>query len=118
MDWIKAREGDLDEGDRQVVELQGQKVLILKENGTLYAMQHNCPHMGASLKRGKIESGNIICPLHRSAFDLETGAVQAWAPWPPVVGSVLGAVKQEHALKTYPAKLEDGAIWIAIDPEI
>ena len=118
MDWIKALDEDtLADGDRQVVAVQERKVLILKHEGKLYAVQHNCPHMGAPLKRGKIEDDNLVCPLHRSVFDLETGAVEAWAPWPPVVGSVLGAVKEEKALQVYPTKLDKGAVWIGVNEE-
>jgi nitrite reductase/ring-hydroxylating ferredoxin subunit len=116
MAWIKLLETDaLGEGERQVAEVEGQKILLLKHNNKLYALQHNCPHMGASLKRGKLEGNSIVCPLHRSVFDLESGAAQEWAPWPPVVGSVLGAVKQERDLAVYPTKVENGAVWIEFD---
>lgn len=115
MKWIKVMDEDtLADGERQVVEVQDQKVLLLKHNAKLYAMQSSCPHMGAPLKRGKLEGNAIVCPLHRSAFDLETGAVQEWTPWPPVVGNVLGAVKQERPLPVYRTKVEDGAVWIAL----
>jgi nitrite reductase/ring-hydroxylating ferredoxin subunit len=116
MDWIKVLDEDtLGEGERQIVEVHDHKILILKHNEKLYAMQQSCPHMGASLKRGKLEGDHIVCPLHRSTFDLETGAVGEWTPWPPVVGAVLGAVKQEHALPVYATKVEDGAVWIGLD---
>ena len=110
-------EDALADGERQVVEVQDRKVLLMRHDGKLYAIQHNCPHMGAPLKRGKVQDGTIVCPLHRSVFDLETGAVEEWAPWPPVVGAVLGAVKEESALRVYPTKLADGAIWITLDSE-
>jgi nitrite reductase/ring-hydroxylating ferredoxin subunit len=116
MNWIKALDADtLGEDGRQVVEVEDHKVLLLKHNGKLYATQHTCPHMGAPLKRSKLEGNSIVCPLHRSTFDLETGDVQTWAPWPPVVGAVLGAVKQERALRVYKTKIEDGAVWVDLD---
>jgi nitrite reductase/ring-hydroxylating ferredoxin subunit len=72
--------------------------------------------MGGQLKRGEITvDDDIVCPLHHSVFDLETGAVKAWAPWPPVVGKLLGAVKPEQPLRVFPTKIEDGAIWVGLN---
>ncbi|MGD8996619.1 MAG: nitrite reductase (NAD(P)H) small subunit, partial [Anaerolineae bacterium] len=59
--------------------------------------------------------GLIVCPRHHSVFDLETGAVQEWAPWPPVVGRALGAIYQENTLPVYPTKVENGRIWVGIE---
>jgi nitrite reductase/ring-hydroxylating ferredoxin subunit len=118
MTWTKLMDLDsLEAGERRIVEVQDHKILVLNHDETIYAMQATCPHMGASLKRGKIEANTIACPLHRSTFDLDTGKVQEWVPWPPVVGPVLGAVKQEHALQVYPTRIENGAIWIELDEE-
>jgi nitrite reductase/ring-hydroxylating ferredoxin subunit len=54
----------------------------------------------------------IVCPWHRSGFDLATGDVKAWAPWPPGLGVVLGATSRQKVLPTYPVKVEDGSVWV------
>ena len=111
-------EGALGAGEREVVEVQDHKILLIHHEGKIYAVLNSCPHMGSPMKRGKItEDDDIICPLHHSRFDLETGEVKEWAPWPPVVGKVLGAVKEKRPLPTYPTKVEDGGIWIQIGGE-
>jgi nitrite reductase/ring-hydroxylating ferredoxin subunit len=61
------------------------------------------------------EDGRIVCPRHHSAFDLETGAVQEWVPWPPVVGRALGAISQEKALPIYSTKIDNEDIWVGIE---
>ncbi len=120
MKWIRVLDaGALSAGERQVVEVSDHKVLLLEHEGRIYAMLNACPHMGVSLKKGKItETGDIVCPFHHSVFSLETGAVKEWAPWPPVVGKVLGAVRPEHPLHLYPTKVELGGIWIGLDDAV
>ena len=118
MKWIKVMDEDtLDEGDREVVTVADHKILILKNSGELYAVLNSCPHMGVPLKRGKLEDDNIVCPLHRSVFALETGEVKEWAPWPPVVGPMMGAIKEERKLPVYPTKIEEGAVFIGVEDE-
>jgi len=37
----------------------------------------------------------VVCPLHRTAFALESGDVRGeWCPYPPILGKVTGMVKQ------------------------
>jgi nitrite reductase/ring-hydroxylating ferredoxin subunit len=117
MEWIKVLDrGTLGEGARQVVEVRDHRILLLKHEGRLYAVLNSCPHMGVSLRKGTVtEDQTIVCPLHHSAFSLETGEVKAWSPWPPVVGDLLGKVKPEQPLRTFPVKVEQDAIWIGLE---
>ncbi len=119
MTWIKVlSQAELPEGARQLVDAGGQDVLLLHHGGHIYAVANRCPHLGASLARGEVtEDGAIVCPRHRSAFDLGTGAVKDWSPWPPAVGRVLGAVRQEQSLPVYPTKVEGGEIWVRVEED-
>jgi nitrite reductase/ring-hydroxylating ferredoxin subunit len=116
MEWLKAiSQDELPEGERQVVQVGGQPVLLIHHEGRIYAIASRCPHMGAPLKRAKIDDHTITCPRHHSAFDLESGDVKDWSPWPPAVGRMLGALSREKALPVYRTKVEEGSIWIAIE---
>ncbi|MFO2903310.1 Rieske (2Fe-2S) protein [Legionella pneumophila serogroup 1] len=114
MEWKKALAvNDLDE--RKVVKVEKHKILFIKQKEKIHAVQHNCPHFKLPLFKGKItEDCAIICPFHKSAFDLETGDVKDWSPWPPVVGNVLGKISREKTLKVYPTKIEEGMILVGI----
>ncbi|MGK7917055.1 MAG: Rieske (2Fe-2S) protein [Prochloraceae cyanobacterium] len=117
MSWTKVlAESDLSQGDRQVVKLGKRKILLLNYSGELYAVDNACPHLKLSLKKGKItEDGAIVCPWHRSAFDLCTGEVKNWTPWPPVVGKAMGMMSQQKTLPTFPVKVEEGSIWVDLE---
>ncbi|MBN1261454.1 MAG: Rieske (2Fe-2S) protein [Anaerolineae bacterium] len=119
MKWHDVLASDqLPTGSRVVVSVEGHDVLLLNHEGQIYATALKCPHMGASLKKGKVVADSIVCPLHRSAFDLETGDARSWAPWPPLVGKVLGAVSPEKALTVFPVRVEDGRVWVGFEDGI
>jgi nitrite reductase/ring-hydroxylating ferredoxin subunit len=117
MNWIRVlAQADLPEAARQVVTVAETEILLINHGGRVYAVGSRCPHLRARLEKGEVtDEGTIVCPRHHSEFDLETGAVQAWVPWPPVVGRALGAITQEHRLPVLPTKVEDGSIWVATE---
>jgi len=117
MNWIKVlSESELPEGTRQVVKVQDHSILLIHENDKVYAMLSACPHMHLPLKVGTITKEEVIvCRFHHSAFDLHTGDVKAWSPWPPVVGKMLGSVSREKALRIFPTRVAEGNIWIDLD---
>ncbi len=81
-------------------------------------MDNQCPHLKLPLKNGRLtDDGAITCPFHHSAFDLETGDVKEWSPWPPLVGKALGSLVREKALPVFAAEVKDGWLWIADKPE-
>ena len=99
MSWTKVLDADkLPMGSRQVVKTGNHNLLLLNHNGQFYAVKNSCPHLKISLKKAKInEDGDLVCPMHRSAFDLKTGAVKEWTPWPPLVGKAMGMISQENS---------------------
>lgn len=117
MRWVKVLPQDeLPEGARRLVEIGERAILLLHHAGQIYALDNACPHMRLPLQSGKVtDDGAIVCPWHHSAFDLRSGDVKAWSPWPPVVGRLLGAVSREKALHVFPTRVEKGNIWIAIE---
>ena len=114
MAWIKALAAEtLAPGTRQIVKLEEQSLLLLNESGNIYAINNICPHLKLPLKKGKVTAdGTIVCPWHRSEFDLETGEVKDWCPFPPVVGNVLGKISTEKTLGVFPTRIEDGQILV------
>ncbi len=117
MGWTKVLASDaLAVGDRQVVTVGKQNILVVNHEGQFYAVDNKCPHMKLPMKKGKITAdGAITCPFHRSVFDLRTGEVRNWTPWPPVVGNVLGKISSEKPLSVFPVRVEEGSIWVEVE---
>lgn len=117
MSWTKVIAADtLPSGSRQVIKVGNHKLLLLNHEGQLYAVNNQCPHMKISMKKGKItEEGAIVCPMHRSVFDLKTGEVKDWTPWPPLVGKAMGMISQQKPLPVFSIKEEDGSIWVDLE---
>ncbi len=114
--WTRvANDADFAEGAKLVVKVSGQEVLVLRHHGRVYATESRCPHMYRALKDGSISNDGVLtCALHHSQFELATGRCLAWAPWPPVMGPVLGAVRPRRDLRVFPTRLQDGGIWVQV----
>jgi len=60
-------------GQRLVVALAEQRVMIVRARGKLRAFPSACPHYGVDLSDGAIDETAIYCPGCGVAFDLDTG---------------------------------------------
>ena len=115
MNWVKAlAQDELPQDSQTVVKIDGRTILLVHHAGQIYALENACPHMKLPLKGGKIKDNAIVCPWHHSAFDLASGTVKAWSPWPAGVGRMLAMVSKEKALPVFPTRVEDNSIWVEI----
>jgi len=69
-------------------------------DGSVYAIQAQCPHQGAPLADGIVGGCEVICPFHGRKFNLATGAQTS------PTGS-------ECRIATYAVRIDkDNKIWI------
>lgn len=74
--WVKAvTEDDLADGVPKGVDVEGRKVLLYRDHGTVYAIDDLCSHAGALLSRGPVVDCVVTCPLHESQFDVRDGHI-------------------------------------------
>lgn len=61
----------------------------------------------------------IVCPLHNTAFALDTGEVRGeWCPYPPILGKVMGQVKKKTNLTTFQMRSRGKMLQIKISSAI
>ena len=90
-DFVPAGEGDL-----TAVTVADRTVAVAVVQGQVYAFDDACTHARCSLAGGEVEGRAVVCPCHQGRFDVATGAVLGGPP--------------KTALRTYPARLVDGAL--------
>ena len=76
-----AQVGDIPVGKGKAFEVGDRVIAIFNDDGTLFAIDDMCPHMGASLADGHLEDSAVACPWHAWRFDVRDGA---WADNPRV----------------------------------
>lgn len=47
--------------------------LVRDTDGTVHALDDTCSHFIASLSRGRVEDGCLVCPAHAARFNLDSG---------------------------------------------
>lgn len=86
------------QGSRRVI-LGDTKVAVFRTTANaVFALEDKCPHKAGPLSEGIVHDGCVTCPLHNWVIKLEDGTAQ-------------GA--DEGKTRTFPVKIEDGAILIA-----
>ncbi|MGA2379431.1 MAG: Rieske 2Fe-2S domain-containing protein, partial [Spirochaetia bacterium] len=97
--WTRvAKESDLAEKALVVVAVGEEKVLLVRLQGTVHAVGHECPHYQEKLENGALFGTQIVCKSHFARMDLTTGRVIA----PPAFND----------LPVYPVKVEKGEVWV------
>jgi nitrite reductase/ring-hydroxylating ferredoxin subunit len=75
-EWVPVlKSNDIAAGDLVPIEVDGLAILIAADlDGKIFAIANSCPHLGTPLENGRLGEGStIVCPLHKSAFSLESG---------------------------------------------
>lgn len=89
-------------------EVSGRKLLLANVDGTFYAAQRKCPHLGFNLCRGSLDGAAVVCPLHKARFNLATGAVER----DPKL--LFLDMKAKNDLAVYPVRVEGEDILVEI----
>lgn len=95
---VKAQE--MEAGQGKLAEVQGKKIALFCVDGSFYAIDDTCPHLGGSLSEGFVNGKEVLCPWHGAAFDMTTGAVLS----PPAARGV----------SCYRVRVNDGEVEVEI----
>lgn len=95
-----AESGELIEGDRLHIEVEGNPLLLLRVEGQVYAVSATCTHEDESLANGLLDGHELVCPYHGARFDVRDGEAVSL---PAVMG-----------IHTYPVREENGQIELGV----
>jgi nitrite reductase/ring-hydroxylating ferredoxin subunit len=94
------RAGSLEElkaKGRLLVRGAHRPILVIHDQGRVFALDNRCPHMGFPLDRGSVEDGILTCHWHHARFDLASGCTfDLWADDAP----------------TCPVEVRDLEVWV------
>lgn len=67
--------------------------------GQVYALRDQCPHRGGPISQGIVSRGRVTCPLHGMNIGLADGKA---------------ALPDEGCVETYPVRINEGMIFLAL----
>lgn len=59
----------------------GKDFAVVKVDGKIHVLDGICTHHGGPLGEGHIDNGELICPWHSGAFNIDTGKADENTPW-------------------------------------
>ena len=84
----------------KVGEDDGDKIVIAKYQGKLYALSNSCSHLGVPMAFGVLFDDKLICPAHNAAFSILDGFPEE-AP-------------AKNALQTFEVVEKDGKFFVKL----
>ncbi|MGI8906643.1 MAG: DUF2231 domain-containing protein [Candidatus Sumerlaeaceae bacterium] len=67
---------EIGDGESRRVEIDGTLLVVVRQGGDWFAFQEFCTHRHGPLSAGTYADAEVVCPWHRSCFDMRTGAVK------------------------------------------
>ncbi len=90
---------ELKRDGRRAVQLDGRELAIFQSGEQVYCLDGLCPHEGGPMAQGELADGIVTCPWHGWGFRCDNGQA---------------ADGNGCALTTYPVKIEDGGVLVAL----
>jgi 3-phenylpropionate/trans-cinnamate dioxygenase ferredoxin component len=87
-------------GQSRCVEVDGDKVLIIRSELGFHAMAPWCSHASLPLEGGRVRMGTIMCPHHGARFELRTGTAKGAPAFAPIA--------------VYPVRVSNGQVEVAL----
>jgi nitrite reductase/ring-hydroxylating ferredoxin subunit len=133
---VVAAVGEIAEGERKLVTLEGREIGVFNVKGEFYALLNKCPHSGAELCRGMViglaqsdqpgeykltRPGEFLrCPWHGWEFDIRTG--QSWfdpkkvrtRAYKTTIAPGAELVKGPYVAETFAVRVEENYVVIDI----
>ena len=70
-----ARAEEIAPGQGKLAGVKGKEIALFNIDGSFYAIDNSCTHVGGLLSEGELDGHQVTCPWHGSVFDVTTGEV-------------------------------------------
>ncbi len=97
-----AKVGELGDGERIILDVDGEPIALFSIAGDYYAIADVCSHDDGPVAEGALDGFEIECPRHGAHFDLRSGKALTL---PAVVD-----------IPAYPVRVRNGEIQIGLPP--
>ncbi|XP_077150581.1 apoptosis-inducing factor 3-like [Ranitomeya variabilis] len=67
---------DMKDGEMREFQVQGQSILLVRNNGVFSAVGNKCSHYGAPLSKGVLVGDRVRCPWHGACFNVKNGDIE------------------------------------------
>jgi nitrite reductase (NADH) small subunit len=94
---------ELKPGSARVVTVGEYEVGVFNVDGTIYAIDDLCPHVGGPLHSGHVdnEAKTVTCPLHAWDYSLVDGTA---------------CIGRRRSVAAFDVSIRDGQVYVASDP--
>lgn len=98
-DVVVAREDEIPDGERKIVEVDGISIGVFHHKGKWYALHNSCLHRGGPVATGELVEDKIICPWHGYTYDVTNGRL---------------LMDPSAKLEMYPVAVQDGQVSLRV----
>ncbi len=70
-----AKTDEVPSGQAKMVDVNGKEIALFNVDGSFYAIDNTCTHVGGPLSEGELSGVEVTCPWHGGVFDVTTGEV-------------------------------------------
>jgi 3-phenylpropionate/trans-cinnamate dioxygenase ferredoxin component len=89
------------DGSLRSVQVNGQKVVLVRLGDDLFALKDECSHEEFPLSEGWVEDGRLSCAFHGAKFDPKTGEALSLPAY--------------ESVKTFAVRVQNGTIEISVE---
>ena len=72
-DIFVAQVGEIPEGERKIVQVNGLSIGVFHHKGNWYALRNSCLHRGGPVATGPLNEGTLVCPWHGYPYNITNG---------------------------------------------
>ena len=94
---------DIEEKCFSTFEINGTGIVICRFRDEYFAIENRCSHAQSTFDDGRMRGYRIMCPLHGATFDIRDGSCTGAPATKPI--------------RSFPLRIVDGRIEVAISPE-